>query len=216
MCSSLQPLWQWALAYPLALSLISLLSSPSLRFSFLFCTSSSSVSAVSVKVFLEIFGPFLEFFFCCCFQSCGVLMYCRKTWSGMKKFFAHFCCFCWWRFAVMMSIARRWLLPQVHEMDIVKTFIGRNLWRTSRGCYFVRDYYCANLSCEEEFVFTCMVNTRVVWFWVLTVAVCEQALSRTRRTTTTRKKLLKDGYSAELVARKKKKIQRKRLASGRQ
>ncbi len=26
------------------------------------CTSSSSVSAVSVKVFLEIFGPFLEFF----------------------------------------------------------------------------------------------------------------------------------------------------------
>jgi hypothetical protein len=63
LCSSLQPLSQWALAHPLALSLISLLYSPSLRFSFSLRTSSSSVYAVSVTVFLEIFGAFLEFFF---------------------------------------------------------------------------------------------------------------------------------------------------------
>jgi hypothetical protein len=63
LCSSLQPLSQWALAHPLALSLISLLYSPSLRFSFSLRTSSSSVYAVSVTVFLEIFGPLLEFFF---------------------------------------------------------------------------------------------------------------------------------------------------------
>jgi len=58
---------------------------------------------------------------------------------------------------------------------------------------FTRLLFCGRLllclSCEEEFVFTCMVNTRAVWFSELTVAVCEQASSRTRRTTTTRKKL---------------------------
>lgn len=43
--------------------MISLLYSPSLRFSFSLRTSSSSVYAVSVTVFLENFGPLLEFFF---------------------------------------------------------------------------------------------------------------------------------------------------------
>ncbi len=62
MCSSLQPLSHWALAHLLALSLISLLSSPSLRFSFLLCTSSSSVSAVSVKVFSGNFWPVFGIF----------------------------------------------------------------------------------------------------------------------------------------------------------
>jgi hypothetical protein len=43
------------------------------------------------------------------------------------------------------------LLPQVHEMDIMKTFIGRNLWRTSRGCLF----------CERLILYVLVLRGRI-------------------------------------------------------